>query len=38
VGLVTLAFTPEVAGRRLPGSPPVVETEQEARALVEGYD
>ncbi len=38
VGLVTLAFTPEVAGRRLPGSPPSVETEQEARELVEGYD
>jgi MHS family proline/betaine transporter-like MFS transporter len=38
VGLVTLAFTPEVAGRRLPGSPPVVETEQEARALVDGHD
>jgi MFS transporter, MHS family, proline/betaine transporter len=38
VGLVTLAFTPEVAGRRLPGSPPVVETEQEARALVDGRD
>jgi MHS family proline/betaine transporter-like MFS transporter len=38
VGLVTLVFTPEVAGRRLPGSPPSVETEQEARELVEGYD
>src|SRR6201995_3203610 len=38
VGLVTLAFTPEVAGKRLPGSPPTVETEQEARELVEGYD
>jgi MFS transporter, MHS family, proline/betaine transporter len=38
VGMVTLAFTPEVAGRRLPGSPPSVETEQEARELAEGYD
>jgi MFS transporter, MHS family, proline/betaine transporter len=38
VGMVTLAFTPEVAGRRLPGSPPTVETEQEARELAEGYD
>ena len=38
VGIVTLAFTPEVAGKRLPGSPPTVETEQEARDLVEGYD
>jgi MFS transporter, MHS family, proline/betaine transporter len=38
VGLVTLAFTPEVAGRRLPGSPPTVETEEEARELVEGCD
>ena len=38
VGLVTLAFTPEVAGKRLPGSPPTVETEQEARELVEGLD
>ncbi len=38
VGMVTLVFTPEVAGKRLPGSPPSVETEQEARALVEGYD
>ena len=33
VGAVTLFFTPEVAGRRLPGSPPTVETEREARAL-----
>jgi MHS family proline/betaine transporter-like MFS transporter len=38
VGFITLAFTPEVAGRRLPGSPPTVETEQEARELVEGRD
>ncbi len=35
VGLVTLVFTPEVAGRRLPGSPPTVETQQEVRELVE---
>jgi MHS family proline/betaine transporter-like MFS transporter len=34
VGAVTLPFTPEVAGRRLPGSAPAVETEQEARDLV----
>ncbi|UQX13090.1 MFS transporter [Candidatus Mycobacterium methanotrophicum] len=34
VGAVTLPFTPEVAGRRLPGSAPAVETEQEARELV----
>jgi MHS family proline/betaine transporter-like MFS transporter len=33
VGAVTLFFTPEVAGRRLPGSPPAVETEREADAL-----
>ncbi len=34
VGAVTLPFTPEVAGRRLPGSAPAVETDQEARELV----
>jgi MHS family proline/betaine transporter-like MFS transporter len=33
VGAITLVFTPEVAGKRLPGSPPTVETEQEAREL-----
>ena len=33
VGAVTLVFTPEVAGKRLPGSPPAVESEQEAREL-----
>ena len=38
VGIVTLAFTPEVARKRLPGSPPTVETEQEARELVEGFE
>jgi MFS transporter, MHS family, proline/betaine transporter len=38
VGAVTLAFTPEVAGKRLPGSPPSVETEQEARELVGDCD
>jgi hypothetical protein len=27
-----------VAGRRLPGSPPTVETEREARALAAGMD
>lgn len=35
VGAVTLVFTPEVAGRPLPGSGPAVETEQEARALAD---
>jgi len=38
VGALTLPFTREVAGRRLPGSPPAVETEQEARELVEDFD
>jgi MHS family proline/betaine transporter-like MFS transporter len=38
VGAVTLVFTPEVAGKRLPGSPPMVATEQEASELVEGFD
>jgi MHS family proline/betaine transporter-like MFS transporter len=33
IGLVTLVFTPEVAGRRLPGSGPSVAN--EARALAE---
>lgn len=32
-GMVTLLFTPEVAGRALPGSGPTVETEQAAREL-----
>ena len=35
VGAVTLVFTPEVAGKRLPGSGPAVETEEQARALAE---
>jgi MHS family proline/betaine transporter-like MFS transporter len=34
VGAVTLMFTPEVAGRRLPGSGPTVEPEQSARDIV----
>lgn len=34
VGAATLFFTPEVAGKRLPGSGPAVESEEEARALV----
>jgi len=38
VGAVTLYFTPEVAGRPLPGSPPTVETEREARTLVQDCD
>lgn len=33
IGAVALLFTPEMAGRRLPGSPPSVENEQEARAI-----
>ena len=38
VGAVTLFFTPEVAGKRLPGSGPAVETEEQARALAkEGF-
>ncbi|HTM85961.1 MAG TPA: MFS transporter [Mycobacterium sp.] len=35
VGAITLWFTPEVAGKRLPGSGPSVATEQEADAIVE---
>lgn len=35
VGAVTVWFTPEMAGRRLPGSGPSVATEQEAQAIVE---
>lgn len=35
IGLVTLAFTPEVAGQQLPGSGPSVANEEEARALAE---
>jgi MHS family proline/betaine transporter-like MFS transporter len=38
VGAATLLFTPEVAGKRLPGSGPSVETEQEARELVEDLE
>ena len=38
VGAVTLLFTPEMAGKRLPGSGPSVESEQEARELVEDLD
>jgi MHS family proline/betaine transporter-like MFS transporter len=33
VGVVTLVFTPEVAGRRLPGSGPSVDSEQAARDI-----
>jgi MHS family proline/betaine transporter-like MFS transporter len=33
VGAITLLFTPEVAGKPLPGSGPAVETEREARQL-----
>ncbi len=35
VGAVALWFTPEVAGKRLPGSGPSVESEEQARALAE---
>jgi MHS family proline/betaine transporter-like MFS transporter len=35
VGAITVWFTPEVAGKRLPGSGPSVATEQEARAIAE---
>jgi MHS family proline/betaine transporter-like MFS transporter len=38
VGAVTLLFTPEVAGKRLSGSGPSVETEQQARELVEDVE
>ncbi|EFG74371.1 transporter, major facilitator family protein [Mycobacterium parascrofulaceum ATCC BAA-614] len=33
VGAITLIFTPEVAGKRLPGSGPSAESKQEAREL-----
>jgi MHS family proline/betaine transporter-like MFS transporter len=33
VGTVTLFFLPEVAGRRLPGDGPAVESEDEASDL-----
>jgi MFS transporter, MHS family, proline/betaine transporter len=33
VGAVTLPFMPEVAGKRLPGSAPAVESQQEAREM-----
>ena len=33
VGAVTVWFTPEMAGKRLPGAGPSVATEQEARAI-----
>lgn len=38
IGALALVFTPEVAGRRLPGSGPAVESEARARELVEGRD
>nr|WP_286167741.1 MFS transporter [Mycolicibacter senuensis] len=38
IGAMALVFTPEVAGRRLPGSGPAVESEAQARELVEGRD
>jgi MHS family proline/betaine transporter-like MFS transporter len=36
IGVGVLPFTPEVAGRRLPGSGPTVETEQAAREIAGG--
>lgn len=36
VGALALWFTPEVAGRRLPGAGPAVESEAEARRLAAG--
>jgi MHS family proline/betaine transporter-like MFS transporter len=36
VGVITLLFTPEVAGKPLPGSGPAVETEEEAQELAGG--
>lgn len=38
VGAVARLFIPEVAGKRLPGSPPEVESEQEARESTEDFD
>jgi MFS transporter, MHS family, proline/betaine transporter len=38
VGAVTLPFMPEVAGKRLPGSGPAVESEEEARELAADMD
>jgi MHS family proline/betaine transporter-like MFS transporter len=38
IGAAALLFTPEVAGRRLPGSGPAVESEARARELVEGRE
>lgn len=35
VGAITVWFTPEVAGKRLPGSGPSVATEQEAEAIAD---
>ncbi|TDH49793.1 MFS transporter [Mycobacterium eburneum] len=36
IGMVALRFTPEVAGKRLPGSAPSVENERQARDLAQG--
>lgn len=38
IGAVALVFTPEVAGRRLPGSGPAVENESQARQLTRGRE
>lgn len=35
IGAITVWFTPETAGKRLPGSGPSVATEQEAEAIAE---
>jgi MHS family proline/betaine transporter-like MFS transporter len=36
IGGLALLFTPEVAGKRLPGSAPAVDTEAEARQIARG--
>ncbi|CAJ1502061.1 MFS transporter [[Mycobacterium] kokjensenii] len=36
IGAIAVVFTPEVAGRRLPGSGPAVESEARARELSDG--
>ncbi|WP_256364633.1 MFS transporter [Mycolicibacter heraklionensis] len=38
IGALALVFTPEVAGRRLPGSGPAVESEARARELAGGRE
>jgi MHS family proline/betaine transporter-like MFS transporter len=38
IGALALFFTPEVAGRRLPGAGPAVESEARARELAQGRE